>query len=544
MSNLSGKQRASRIPLDYYKHPDRVVRTKRFLTLVLLAVTGVWVVSYFALAGSSTPLSTSRFSHGPVASVHAKFENDCGQCHVNFSFLSGSLDGQEARKLGCSHFAGDKQCMECHLGEGAATHWNSQLVDMTPNCGNCHKDHRGRDADLKRVASKDCANCHKDLKKSMEADQKQTYDNTVTGFPTDHQNFRLLRDKKPDPSRIKFNHKYHMTPGIVLTPGGKPFKVEDIDEKYRAEYAKRLGKDAGAVQLDCKFCHTPAAGLPVSRGLSDKDPAADKSTTAKAFQKGRDERGHFPGTGERKPPQPPGAYMAPINYEQNCAGCHSLRFGPGADLTLDHKEHYQPDKLREVVTTKLIVAPESGPKTLPPFGLPGKPVAARKSPPLAERVEMSMRLLLEGKRTCGECHVSGDGTDLSVLSKSIAKTNIPDIWFQHARFDHSKHSAREIDCRTCHAQAYAIDSKGVLDEAGLLAAYALPRKGAEIVMLPDIDNCRQCHTPKPGPEKQSLAAKSDCTECHTYHHGTPRPEQAALRDRREIEDWLAKRRPK
>jgi microcin C transport system permease protein len=31
-----------------------------------------------------------------------------------------------------------------------------------------------------------------------------------------------------DPSKIKFNHKYHMTEGIVLTQGGKPFTLQDM----------------------------------------------------------------------------------------------------------------------------------------------------------------------------------------------------------------------------------------------------------------------------------------------------------------------------
>ena len=56
----------------------------------------------------------------------------------------------------------------------------------------------------------------------------------------------------------------------------------------------------------------------------------------------------------------------------------------------------------------------------------------------------------------------------------IALPEVPQVWLKHARFDHGPHTARGIDCRDCHKDAYPSG------EADLLEAYGLPRKGAEL----------------------------------------------------------------
>ena len=76
MPITEGKQRASRIPLDYYKHPDPLVRWKRRLTWGLAALTIVWIGSTF-LFGAKGLLGQRRFSHGTVAVAHKPIENDC-----------------------------------------------------------------------------------------------------------------------------------------------------------------------------------------------------------------------------------------------------------------------------------------------------------------------------------------------------------------------------------------------------------------------------------------------------------------------------------
>ena len=211
---MNAKEIVSRIPLDYYKHPDRMVRTKRLLTWGAGILTVLWIGSVFVPAGERAVIGDRRFSHGPVANVHQPIDAECAACHVNFAlFASGKP------------FKGDQKCQQCHYEGDLATHHGSQKESMTPNCGSCHSDHHGRDWNLNRVADRDCTTCHKDLKDSM-TEGDPHYDNKVTSFADQHPEFRDL--KTGDPGKLKFNHKYHMTPGIVLAPGGKPFTLADL----------------------------------------------------------------------------------------------------------------------------------------------------------------------------------------------------------------------------------------------------------------------------------------------------------------------------
>src|SRR5690348_2383413 len=84
----TGKQRATRIPLDYYKRPDRLLRWRRRLALAAFIVALAWLATGFAPGGRwgvrSNGLGRLRYSHGPVAKVHATWEAQCEVCHVPF----------------------------------------------------------------------------------------------------------------------------------------------------------------------------------------------------------------------------------------------------------------------------------------------------------------------------------------------------------------------------------------------------------------------------------------------------------------------------
>ena len=83
--------------------------------------------------------------------------------------------------------------------------------------------------------------------------------------------------------------------------------------------------------------------------------------------------------------------------------------------------------------------------------------------------------------------------------QKIEPSQVPSVWYKHAKFNHASH--RAMDCRSCHEQAYASTTH-------------------TDVLLPQIDNCKQCHGParKEG-GKQVAGVRHDCTECHSYHHG-------------------------
>src|SRR5205823_14058904 len=122
--------------------------------------------------------------------------------------------------------------------------------------------------------------------------------NKVTDFATDHPEFDLLRKKEGDPGKLKFNHKYHMTDGIVLTRGGKPFTLNDVPKDLRSKYRRPGQKDTDAVKLDCSSCHTPEGRDEVSRE-GRPDPAAERDEWQKwaqdYFKRRQEARPHLGG---------------------------------------------------------------------------------------------------------------------------------------------------------------------------------------------------------------------------------------------------------
>jgi hypothetical protein len=557
----TGKQRASRIPLDYYKKGDPLTHRKAFWTRIALLATAVWFLIVFPASFipglDRSPVGLDRYSHGAVCRVHQAIGHECSACHVNFPMLSGRVDLADAEKGGRSTFAGDLKCAECHLGVPKkgdsqveallAVHHPTLKVSMTPNCGTCHKDHKGVNHDLKRVADANCTSCHKTISASIESTAKYAREpiQNVTSFHGDHPEFRSL---KRDPSTIKFNHKYHTVEGIVLTKEGKPFTVGEMEEsglKTRllsgADRPRGL-RSTDAVRLVCADCHTPENRD--DRAWEGNAPVADvskKTDIRDAFAKRRGNRQWDAAEGVLEPPHKPGAYMAPVNYDRHCAACHKISLGdrgvalphPGQLVRSTGKAFDLNDYLDTQVLTHL-KAPPRGidvPFTLPGLRPPDTGPIRRPTllaPLLGGKEDVQQQaslrqaarhLLFSGHRACGECHTSAAGIDLSESTEKIAYHAIPKVWLKHAKFDHSQHNeARGMNCNDCHSQAF-----GGQDYKEVLAASMLPRKGAEEVMMPQKKDCLKCHSPTPDPQYASrgLAAKFDCTECHTYHQGVP-----------------------
>src|SRR5262249_28989657 len=161
-------------------------RRKGFWTRLVLGLTVVWclllIPALVLPAAKSTPVGLQRFSHGQVCRVHANIGHECSACHVSFPMLGARDPVADVLPGARSTFVGDKKCLECHLGDERkgkfdgylAVHHANMKVEMTPNCGTCHQDHKGLDKDLRRVADADCTNCHKDVNASLTSG-KSTY---------------------------------------------------------------------------------------------------------------------------------------------------------------------------------------------------------------------------------------------------------------------------------------------------------------------------------------------------------------------------------
>lgn len=504
----TGKQRAARIPLDYFKRPDRIQRVKLWLTgLAVLGALGWW-------AGNLVRSDQGKllYSRGPVASVHSTWDGECAACHVSFHPI-GSKIGM-SRWLG---HAGDERCETCHAGP---PHSNRQNATEVGACADCHREHRGADASLVRLPDNDCTRCHADLKHHVSGPLLPQYLDVTRFDVKGHPEFKAVRDKA-DAGRLKFSHRRHMTAGQVLTPAGKAWTLADITDpaerdRYRAMQPPELRGDQSPVTLSCASCHVLDSGdSPVRRALLAGLPAD-----------------------ALLPPRAAGAYMLPITYDNQCKACHPLTIERPQKpddktpvLTVPHR--MQPDALYQFLENAYVGRYLANNPSLletpfvPPRLLPGKPPPepAKPSPEqekarayIDKQIVNAEKLLYPGNLTCGECH-NYETIGAVVVPTSpgpedfkpnvppafrVQRPAVPDVWFTHARFDHSAH--RALDCRACHPAAYP-DSPNASEKAG-------------DVLIPSITNCLQCHAPQRHENGKLVGgARFDCTECHRYHHG-------------------------
>jgi predicted CXXCH cytochrome family protein len=442
--------------------------------------------------------ATPHYAPAPVASAHALWEADCGACHAS----SAPLDASNWAALTTGHtHAGDAQCRLCH--QGPDHHANEKPADV-PACTACHREHRGREAALARPGDGRCVTCHADLTHHLAQGKTTSFANVrrFDGNREHHPEFRVLRDKAPDPGKLQFDHRLHMAEGMRQAPESRPFTLAQVDARYRTQYRRDVPEgDGQAVQLGCASCHR------LDGGDGRVDPAALQGLPRAAVL----------------PARGPGVAMLPVTYEVHCQGCHPLtveRRDPddarSGLLAVPHR--LQPAEVHDFLEghyTEQYLAGH-GPQALRPLRpLPGEDpeAAARREEArqdIAGRVARAERVLYLGKQTCGECHSyqasPGEPAPDQLARLRIEPTGVPQVWFEHAAFDHTAH--RFLDCLACHAGAST-------------------SRASRDVLLPGIATCLECHN-----AASRAAARHDCAECHPYHNGD-RPLQgrgAAARD--------------
>ena len=469
-SRETGKQKAARIPLDYYRRPDRLQHRKLVLSLAGLVLAACW-----SAWGMYSP--ATHHSPGQLAAVHATWDNQCAACHVSFTPIR---DDSWAASTDATA-AADRLCTRCHQG---AMHHSAQLSSDLHGCASCHIDHRGRQTSLVQVANDQCTRCHAELTQHMTKPSTLSSADgisaaQITRFDTEHHpRFRSILS---DPGHLKFSHRRHLAPGLNFGAEDRfpPWLWRNIDAPADRD---RLGQGEASltdsVQLNCTSCHQ----------LEAKDPS--RLATAQ---------------------RPDGANFLPITYENQCKACHKLSFDPDskgspASTLLPHG--LQPVQIGEYLKmaySRMYL--EARPKLLDQFvrsrPLPNQEQDAESKQArvwIDERVQQAAKFL-SGR--CGECHQLDD----LPTKTPVAATTVPEFWLTHARFDHSAH--RAVQCQVCH-QAEYLYRPWRADESP-------PRLDNADVLIPQIDTCVQCHAPKGA--HGTGGARTDCVECHAYHGG-------------------------
>jgi hypothetical protein len=208
----------------YFRRPDALRRARILATWAAVLGAVAWAVVDVAKPAQRVQYA---HSHGPVANVHAAFDNNCEACHKSHGVSLNPADVLRARDRW--H---DLTCEKCHAGPPHHASANKEALEFHNRCSSCHHDHEGRLNSLVRLNDKDCNWCHEKLDKYHDADRSVTkargeapYAAKVTNFVTDHPEFRSLGKKDErgnffpkSPRTLTFSHAVHMSPGRRTRP--------------------------------------------------------------------------------------------------------------------------------------------------------------------------------------------------------------------------------------------------------------------------------------------------------------------------------------
>lgn len=196
-----------------------------------------------------------------------------------------------------------------------------------------------------------------------------------------------------------------------------------------------------------------------------------------------------------------GVRFEPIKMERHCGDCHRMEFEPA--VTTRVVPHGDPKlaltTLREFYSS--IAIGETPIDVTTVDGLLRRPleanseVARKRAMQWAEDKAQKVAADLIEDRVCAACHGVAKG-DAETPWK-IAPVNITQHWLAKSRFEHFAHKTAK--CEDCHAVAKS--------------------KTSEDIAIPDIKNCRGCHSGQM-PEKDKVT--STCESCHGFHLGSPK----------------------
>lgn len=392
----TGKQRASRIPLDYFKSANGLERWKGWLGWLALVAPIIWLGSSLVQSGEAD----FHASRGPVAGVHQAWETKCSACHVPFQAISSQ---SFVPPLMAS--ASDEACQACH--KGPEHHKNQK---STHSCASCHREHRGPDASLVRGPDGDCTQCHKNLGEHR-TDLGGNFAVAITRFDVDHPPFRSL---KSDPGKLKFNHERHLARGIIAF---RP-RYEALQKEISGE---RITEQT-PVQLDCKACHQMD---------SNESPRGSGAYFRPITYENHCQACHPLGVAE----------VAANDKLAEVSVPHRLQPKEVMGILRDHFTSRAAQGQTGLLDKKASIP------------LPGKlptTLLEPKTPELIDRnvASAEKQLFLGGmKRNCVLCHEF----EFKKGERTIVPADVPHVWFQHARFDHRAH--RATSCKECHPGA-------------------------------------------------------------------------------------------
>jgi Class III cytochrome C family len=470
---LTGKQRSRRIDRRYYRSSDPYLRMKRLAGIAGCVVAIVYSMWLFSSAG------VSHMSPGDLSQAHSAWnQRGCQECHAAGAVLRpDAVGGLSSRNV----LAVNSQCnTKCHsVTDHFADSTKAEVLEKE-SCTLCHREHAGKEFSLVQLADSSCRRCHSNIEASTKehaATSRGLASLNVTSFSDEkgHPSFKSL---KLDPGTIKFSHIQHMRPGQPMTPNDRSAKsFGQIGAEFRQQYAGGAAFELDTlVQLDCRSCHEPDTDVPGLENQMTSD--AIRSNLA------------FPSSSHRS--------YKPIDFKKHCVACHDLdgvTHGLNREQTAQSAAKLIPFRQWELLRSR---SQEASTATL-------------NEDDLKQR-EMRLMQLLTDESSCQKCHSLAPKESIHIVQPS----QIPSLWLKAAEFPHGQHLM--MHCQECHPQPFAKASTATIDS----------KAEAAVVMIRDIESCRQCHIgdasrrANQSAKGKKFVASADCVDCHRYHTDPPK----------------------
>jgi len=197
-------------------------------------------------------------------------------------------------------------------------------------------------------------------------------------------------------------------------------------------------------------------------------------------------------------------HFLPVTMERHCISCHDLKFDP-SDPTRE-LPHGQP--MEAILTIEGHYLRKYGDPNLPASDSQRRRLPDHKNDDArcsdgayvcAMRRTEDEAINQFTRRGCVTCHFVEDTGSADLYSRfQVHPIRLVSNYLPMARFDHASH----------------LTQKGVTGDAACGSCHdALHSKDSADLLIPDIDNCVQCHGEQPARGGVVLP----CTSCHVYH---------------------------
>jgi predicted CXXCH cytochrome family protein len=206
---------------------------------------------------------------------------------------------------------------------------------------------------------------------------------------------------------------------------------------------------------------------------------------------------------------PSGRYMLPVRMETDCRSCHGLVFDAAAPerevphgspslVQMSLEEYYSRQFLNEAMDSAANVVVERDVRR-PGRAVELSPAQRAQAADRAHQRAASVASELFERRACATCHAIVSKRDADGSTRyDVEPVRLNTRWLPKVGFSHLTH--RDAECSLCH-RAAASDS-------------------AADVLMPQIEDCRECHSGDRGLGRSGQRIASGCMMCHGFHVST------------------------